>query len=194
MTETPQYLAPHSVAPSFTLCVRLMLTAILLAYDPPAQPLRGDSVARSLGSLVEACVQGLVADAVLVGAPERGFGRIADDAGCALVETSRPDEGLAQALTLARHDDVLLMLAGYAVERGFIDEVQDNFAYGDHKRPLVLRAAPNSLLTRVAPQLAAPVGIIARRSDLRGAASSDLARLTKKMAGVDLTTRARRIF
>ncbi len=68
-------------------CARLsamcaaMLTAILLAYDAPAQPLRGDAVARSLASLVEACVQGLVADAALVGAPERGLDRIADDAG-----------------------------------------------------------------------------------------------------------------
>jgi len=181
-------------------CARLsamcaaMLTAILLAYDAPAQPLRGDAVARSLASLVEACVQGLVADAALVGAPERGLDRIADDAGCALIETARAEEGFARALALARRDDVLTMLAGYAVERGFIDEVQDAFAYGDRARPLILRAAPDSLLTRLAPRLSAPVAVIARKSALRDAAFADLTQLAKSLGGADLATRARRTF
>jgi len=171
----------------------VMLTAVLLAYDAPSRPLRGDAVARSLASLVESCVQGLVADAVLVGAPARGLDRIADDAGCALVENPDAGEGLDEALKLARRDEILLLLAGHALERGFIDEVQDLFAYGDHSRPLILRVAPHSLPTRLAPRLATPVGIIARKKLLRDAAPADLKRLAKKLAGADLTTRARLI-
>lgn len=171
-----------------------MMTAVLLAYDAPAAPLRGDAVARSLASLIEACVEGLVADAVLAGAPARGLDRIADDAGCALVETPRPEEAVAEALALARHDRILLLRAGYAIERGFVDEAHDIFAYQDRDRPLILRAAPVTLLTRLAPNLAAPVGIIARKSALRAASSADLSRLAKILRGADLVTRARRVF
>lgn len=171
-----------------------MMTAVLLAYDAPAGPLRGDAVARSLGSLIEACVEGLVADAVLAGAPARGLDRIADDAGCALVETPRPEEGVVEALARARHERILLLRASYAVERGFVDEVRDIFDYGDRDRPLILRAAPDTLLTRLAPKLAAPAGIIARKAALRGASSADLSRLAKILRGADLVTRARRVF
>lgn len=171
-----------------------MLTAVLLAYDAPAQPLRRDAIARGLASLVDACVQGLVADAVLVGAPGRGLDKVADEAGCALVEAQRPEDGLSEALSIARRDDVLLLLAGYAVERGFVDEVDDAFAYGDRRRPLVLRAAPNSFVTRVAPRLAAPVGVVASRSALRAAASADPKRLARTLRGAELKSVARRAF
>lgn len=171
-----------------------MLTALLIAYDAPAAPLRGDAVARSLASLVEACVQGLVADAALVGAPARGLARIADDAGCGVVESARAADGLAQALAMARQDDILLLLAGYAVERGFVEEVEDLFAYGDRGRARILRLAPHSLLTRLAPQLAAPVGLIAPKRAIAEAGAADLPRLARKLRGADLTTRARRVF
>jgi hypothetical protein len=172
----------------------MMLTAILLAYDTPARPLRRDAIARSLASLVEACVQGLVADAVLAGAPGRGLDRIADEAGCALVETTRIEEGLKQALALARHDDILLMLAGKAVERGFIEELNDVFNYGGFDRALVLRCAPASFVTRLFPRLEPPAGIVARKNALREAASADLKRLSKKLRGVELKSHARRTF
>lgn len=171
-----------------------MLTAILLAYDAPAQPLRRDAIARSLGSLVEACVEGLVADAVLAGAPGRGLDKVADEAGCELVETEKMAEGLADALALARREQILLLNAGYAVDRGFIDEVNDAFAYGGGDRPYVLRAAPASLLTRLFPRFAAPVGIIARKSALRAEASADLVRLAKRLRCSELSSSARRAF
>jgi hypothetical protein len=171
-----------------------MLTAILLAYDTPAGPLRRDAIARSLASLVDACVQGLVADAVLAGAPGRGLEKIADEAGCALVEAARMDDGLTQALALARHEDILLLLAGKAVERGFIEEINDAFAYGDCDRPLILRCAPNSLVTRLFPKLSAPAGIVARKTDLRKAESADLDRLSRILRGAELKSHARRTF
>lgn len=172
-----------------------MLTAVLLAYDAPGTPpLRRDAIARSLGSLVEACVQGLVADAALVGAPGRGLDRIADEAGCALVEATRAGEGLARALQQARRDHILLLAAGFAVERGFVEEVQDLFAYGDYARARALRRAPDSLVTRLAPGLARPVGLIAEKSALAAAGGEDIARLAKKLGGQDLASRARRVF
>jgi hypothetical protein len=169
-----------------------MLTAILLAHDGPALPLRGDAVTRSLASLVDSCVQGLVADAVLIGAPGRGLDRVADDAGCALVETADAEAGLAKALELARRDHVFLLRAGNAVERGFIDEVNDAFTYGAADRALVLRAAPDSALTRLAPRFAEPVGVIAGKGALRAAASADLRRLTKALRCAELSSAARR--
>jgi hypothetical protein len=169
-----------------------MLTAILLAYDGPTQPLRGDAVGRSLASLVDSCVQGLIADAVLVGAPGRGLDRVADEAGCTLVETTDAKAGLAQALALARRDWVLLLRAGNAVERGFVDEVNDAFTYGAADRALVLRAAPSSLLTRLSPRLADAVGIIAPKSAVRAAATTDFKRLAKELRCAELSSPARR--
>lgn len=169
-----------------------MLTAILLANDGPALPLRSDAVARSLASLVDSCVQGLVADAVLVGPPQRGLDRVADEAGCALVESSDAESGLARALDLARRDWVFLLRAGHAVERGFIDEVNDAFAYGAVDRALVLRAAPSSLVTRLSPRLAEPVGIIAQKSALRAPATANIGRLAKALRGAELNGAARR--
>jgi hypothetical protein len=170
-----------------------MLTAILLAYDAPARQMRRDAVSRSLGALVEACVEGLVADAALVGPPERGLGVVADDAGCALVEAVSAEDGLREALGLARHDGVLLLLAGYAPERGFVDEVHDALLYGDRATALVLRAGPHSFFTRLAPRLAAPAGIVASKAAMVEAGSADLAILAKKLKGADLLTRARKV-
>ncbi|WP_363347361.1 transposase [Methylocystis echinoides] len=171
-----------------------MLTALLLAHGPSAAPLRRDAIARSLASLVESCVQGLVADAVLIGAPQRGLETIADEAGCALVETASAEEGLAQGLDVARRDHILLLSAGSAVERGFVDEIDDVFAYGARDRALVLRLAPHSFWTRLAPGFSEPVGIIATKSALRAAATADLARLAKKLGCAELACRARRTF
>lgn len=170
-----------------------MLTAALIAFDSPGAPLRREAVARSLGSLVESCVQGLIADALILAAPGRGLARIADEAGCALIETPHAADGLAQALKAAQRDHLLLLLAGFAVERDFAEEAQDFFAYGDASRARTLRLAPDSLITRLAPGLARPVGLIAPKSALLSAEGADLARLVRKMRGADLTTRARRV-
>ncbi len=103
-------------------------------------------------------------------------------------------DGLAQALKAARRDHLLLLLAGFAVERGFAEEAHDFFAHGDASRARTLRLAPDSLITRLAPGLARPVGLIAPKSALAAAAEgADLARLIRKMRGADLTTRARRV-
>jgi len=173
--------------------VSTMLSAVLIAFDSPAAPLRREAVARSLGSLIDSCLQGLVADAIIVSDPARDLEGVADEAGCALIEAPR-GLALAQALKAARRDHVFLLLAGFSVERGFAEEAQDIFAYGDGSRPRTLRSAPDSWLTRLAPGLARPVGLIAAKSALAAANSGDFPRLARKLGGADLTTRARRVF
>ena len=172
--------------------VSMMLSAVLIAFDSPRAPLRHEAVARSLGSLVDLCIQGLVADAVIVAEPVLDLEEIADEAGCALISAPRVD-GVARALKAARRDHIFLLLAGFAVERGFAEEAQDFFAYGDRTRPRILRMAPESLVTRLAPGLAQPVGLIAAKSALAAAASPDFSELARKLRGADLTTRARRV-
>ncbi|MGD9658469.1 MAG: transposase [Methylocystis sp.] len=169
-----------------------MLSAVLIAFDSPEAPLRREAVARSLGSLIEPCIQGLVADAIIVAQPKRNLERLADEAGCALIEAPCA-AGVAQALKAARRDHVFLLLAGFAVERGFVEEARDFFAYGDQTRARTLRAVPDSFMTRLAPGLARPVGLIATKSALAAADSADFRRLARKLRSADLTSRARRV-
>ncbi len=174
-----------------------MLSAIILAFDTPpsaaperAEAAKREAIVRTLASLIEACVAGVVADAVLVGPPDSGLGAIADEAGCGLIEAVDARSGLARALPGIRYPDVFVLLAGHALERGFVDEVRDLRAFGDRDRALVLRTAPNSLLTRLAPWLAEPVGLIARREDLGSA--GNIAALARRLRAGELQTRARR--
>lgn len=174
----------------------VMLSVIVLAFDRPGarsgDPVRRERIARSLASLVDGCVQGLIADAIVAGPPRQGLEKIADEAGCALVETEDARAGLAEALHAARHAHVFVLAAGHAVERGFVEEVGDLLAYGESVRAFLLRAGPDSFLTRLAPQFAAPVGIVAVKSAALAANAADIASLGKKLRAVDLTSRARR--
>jgi hypothetical protein len=151
-----------------------------------------EGAARSLASLVDACVHGLVADAILVGAPQVSLGGIADEAGCALIETPDAAAGLSAALKAARRDYVFVLAAGYAVDRSFVEELGDLFAFGNMTRARVLRAEPDSLVTRLTPRLAAPVGIMALKTDIAAASAGEVASLVRKLRAVDLRCKARR--
>jgi hypothetical protein len=171
-----------------------MLSAVILAFDAaPVGAREGaarEGIVRTLASLVDACVAGLVADAILIGPPDSGLGLIADEAGCGLVEAVDARSGLARALPGLRYPDVLALRAGHAPERGFVDELRDAHELGDRARAHVLRAAPHSLLTRLAPRLCEPVGLIAPRAAF--GAAGDLAVLAKKLRAGEMATRARR--
>lgn len=174
-----------------------MLSVVLIAFDSPrAVPapaaLRRERIVRSLASLVEACVHGLVADAVLAGPPDAGLGAVADEAGCVLIEAADRGAGLSLALRAARHADIFLLRAGYAVERGFVDEARDALAFGGLEHARVLRAAPESFATRLAPHFAEPVGLLARKAALLGAGAADVALLARRLRGAELATRARK--
>ena len=129
-----------------------MLSVILLGYEvrgADGGSRRNELVLRSLASLVEGAVDGLIADVALVGPSGAGFGKIADEAGCVLVENDAPAKGAAEALTGARQSNVFFFLAGHAIDRGFIEEARDAIAFGGLKAARVLRAAPDSLLNSV---------------------------------------------
>jgi hypothetical protein len=87
---------------------------------------------------------------------------------------------------------VFFFLAGYAIERGFIEEARDAIAFGGLKGARVLRAAPGSLLTRLAPSLARPVGLLARKESIIPAEANDLTKLARRLRGVDLVAHARK--
>lgn len=171
-----------------------MLSAIIIATDSPDRPLRSDVVTRCLASLIDACIQGVIADATLVGAPGRLLNKISDDAGCGVVETETFDAGVGRALEMARHDHVLLLSADYAVGPGFADEIADICIYGEPERPRALRVAPTSLATRLIPSLATAAGVVAPRPLLlRETGRGDVHALAGRLARNALSTHARRL-
>ena len=172
-----------------------MLSVILLGYElhrVDGGSRRDELVLRSLASLVEGAVDGLIADVALVGPSGAEFGRIADEAGCVLVENDAPANGAAEALAGARQSNVFFFLAGHAIDRGFIEEARDAIAFGGLRAARVLRAAPESLLTRLAPSLARPVGLLARKESIIEAEATDLTKLARRLRGVDLVAHARK--
>jgi len=172
-----------------------MLSVILLGYEAAIAgggSRRNERVLRSLASLVEGAVDGLVADVALAGPTGAGLGGIADEAGCLLVENDNPAQGFAGALAAVRQANVFLFAAGYAVDRGFIEEARDALAFGGLEEARVLRAAPDSFLTRLAPNLARPVGLLARKESIIWAGPTDLPGLVKRVGGAELSARARK--
>ncbi len=172
-----------------------MLSVILLGYEirgADGGSRRNELVLRSLASLVEGAVDGLIADVALVGPSGAGFGKIADEAGCVLVENDAPAKAAAEALTGTRQSNVFFFLAGHAIDRGFIEEARDAIAFGGLRAARVLRAAPDSLLTRLAPSLARPVGLLARKESIIAAEATDLTKLARRLRGVDLVAHARK--
>jgi hypothetical protein len=171
-----------------------MLSAIIIATDTPERPLRSDAVTRCLASLIDACIQGVIADATLVGAPGRLLNKIADDAGCGVVETEALDAGVGRALEMARHDHAFLLSAEFAVAPGFADEIADIFIYGEPASPRALRVSPTTLATRLVPSRATAAGIVAPRPLLlREHGRGDIHALARRLARGSLTTHARRL-
>ena len=169
-----------------------MLSLILTCFESaPSEAKRREGVVRSLASLVPCVVEGIVADAALVGPEGAGLETIADDAGCALIEAVDGGEGLRAALARARRPDVLLLAAGYAVQAGFGEAARDILAFGGLAQPRVLRLEPNSVLTRLAPHLARPVGVLARKEAFATARSAQPGRLSRELRALEFPVRAR---
>jgi hypothetical protein len=184
-----------SVLTAVRLCFFTMLSVVILAFHEIKSPRGGtaEAVARSLSSLIDACVQGVVADAVLAGSDAGLLEKLADEAGAERVDAKSAAEGVPLALRMARRPDVFLLRAGHAVDRGFVDEVRDALSYGDLTKPLILRGAPDTVLTRLAPNLAEPVGLVARREALLAAGGCEIAALARRLRGINLESRARRV-
>jgi len=176
-----------------------MLSVVVLGFDVAApiaridESRRREGFARSLASLVEGVADGLIADATLVERPGAGLEPVADEAGCRLAEADGLPEGLRVALLGARYPDVFVLAAGFAVERGFFEEAHDALAFGGlQNAPRALRAEPQSLLSRLAPSLAPPVGLLARWDALAEASGADLKAWTRRLHARGLASLARR--
>jgi hypothetical protein len=160
-----------------------MISALVLSPSlRAAQPLprAQEAVARSLGALVRAAVDGVLRDVVIVGPGGDDLAMLADHAGCAFVETGSTKEGLARAVGQMRANILFVLEGGYAPPNGFTDEVGDLLLAANF-RGVLLRVAPDTLVTRLAPELARPVGALALRNDIRSAAPRDLDDLIRRL-------------
>jgi hypothetical protein len=176
-----------------------MISLILLGCEvstagapTPNAGLLRERVVRSLASLVEGSVAGVIADAALVGPTDVGLGDIADEAGCHVYEAADPAEAFARAVRQARQADVFVLCAGFATDRAFIEEARDVAAFGGLAQARALRAAPDSLLTRLSPGLARVVGLLARRDAIGASQSADVGRLARQLRARELMVRARK--
>ena len=164
-----------------------MLSAIVIA--PQGTPAL--EIVRTLAALVPAAVQGLVRDLTLACPPGQDYEGIADHAGCHLAANIDAAAALGAAITGAREDWVLLLLAGFAPESGFIDEAGD-FIAGGGARAGLLRRVPDGFWTRLFPNRAAVAGVLAPKAlfSQRGEFAALAARVTPRQT---LNVRARRV-
>jgi hypothetical protein len=173
-----------------------MLSAVVLCADARVPvSVSAEAMVRTLSSLVPAAIEGLVRDvtlATVAGDPQAA--RVADHAGCGLVEAASPGLVIAGALAATRGDLVFVLRAGRAPEHGFLEELVDLFDGSAHRLPsAVLRAAPASFAARLAPALSPVEGLIGRKSLLPRDASSLEGLRRALSAPVTLRSRLRRV-
>lgn len=156
-----------------------MYSALVLIEAGRNGPPSSEAVVRTLAALVPAAIEGVVRDLALASPDDSpDLARICDHAGCAFV--SGGDGLLAQALTHVKEQRLLIVRAGRAPERGFIGELADLAAYTPQACALMLDA-PDSLLTRLAPRMSRPSGLVASRTQLARAARDDLRSLARSL-------------
>jgi hypothetical protein len=176
-----------------------MLTAIVLANlnENHRVERRGpEAVARTLAFLVSAAVQGVVADAVLVGEDSAAMRYIADYAGCTLACGSGFAEGLDNGLACARREHVFLLKTGYGADPALIEEVRDFLEYGRGGQDAcgVVREAPGSVFTRLVPRASPVAGLVAARDKCRALRVRNLDDLARRLRpAVALKNSARRL-
>ena len=168
----------------------LVLSPSLRAAPEPRAP---EAVARSLNALVRLAVEGVLRDVAIVG-PDEGLAELADAAGCALIETGSTQDGLARGVAQVRADFVFVLEGGYAPTSGLAEEADEFLLDRERFRGALLRRAPHSVVTRFAPGLARPVGVLAPREKISAAAPRDLADLIRRLKiRRSLAVRAQRV-
>jgi hypothetical protein len=171
-----------------------MLSAILLAHRWPSGSLKGETVARCFSSLIDGCVNGVIADAILVGPPDHFLAKIADEAGCAFAENLDPVAGFREAVEQARYERLLILSAEFGLERGLIDELRDLLSFGDPADSYILHVEPDTLFTRLFPNLATTAGLITTTKLVKKYTHiTQPNELAKKLRRKSLTSRARRL-
>ncbi|WP_294534943.1 transposase [uncultured Rhodoblastus sp.] len=157
----------------------IVLSPSLRAASPVARA--GEAVARSLAMLVRLAVDGFLRDVAIVGPAGFDLAELAEHAGCAFIETASARDGLRLAIERARAEILLVLEGGFAPQSGFADEAGDLLLEPGAFRGALLRLAPNSLATRLAPALSPPVGALAGRQASAKAAPKDLADLIRRL-------------
>jgi hypothetical protein len=175
-----------------------MLSTIVFCAEETERSARRaplEILARTLGSLVAANVEGLLGDVAIAGPAGLGLGVVADHAGCAMIEGVCEEDWLGLALEAARGPDLLLLRSGYAPEAGFIEEAGDFLAdAGEGERMARLHAAPATFAERLFPNAAPVVGLIASREFCLRAPSGRFRTLVHCVRpAATLRTRARRV-
>jgi hypothetical protein len=159
-----------------------MISALVLSPSLVAgksAPRASEAVARSLSALVRAAVEGILRDVAIAGPEGEDLAVLADHAGCDFIEASSAQQGLSRGLARMRGEIAFIVEGGYAPPSGFAEEASDILREADFCGAL-LRRAPHSLATRLAPGLARPVGALVFRSTLNGAAPRDLADVIRR--------------
>ena len=72
-------------------------------------------------------------------------------------------------------------LGGFAPQSSFVEEAGDLLRDAQAFHGVLLRRFPNTLMTRLAPSLAEPVGVFAQCAALRDAAPRDLKHLIRRL-------------
>lgn len=142
-----------------------MISTIVL--EPRSFP-RGEAgralVVRSLAWLVGAAVAGIVGEVVIAARADLDLADIADAVGSRLAEADGEGGRLAIAATALRSDRVLVMVAGYAPDAAFAQEIARLAAPTAR-----LLAEPATLTQRLFPARAPVVGVLVPAAMLRGA-------------------------
>jgi hypothetical protein len=145
-----------------------MFSTLVLFDERPAKldkDARVEGLVRTLASLVPHHVEGILGDVRLIGPAGYGLDRIADYAGCALIE-AKEDQSFRPIFETLRHDQFLLLRSGYALKTDFLEEARD-LGRLDQRKPspaLKLLAEPEHFFQRLFPGSAEIAGIIAPRS------------------------------
>lgn len=172
----------------------MLSTFVLMPSALPGAPATPGALVRTLAALVPATVEGLVRDVTVI-TPGRddGVRRVTDHAGCGLVEEEDFDAALKQAIAGARSPLLFLLRAGAHLDRDFLDEAAQQFGpdvADPASRSLLIREAPDRLMTRVLPDLAPVAGLIASADKLAGPSKTFDGLVRRIRASQTLTARA----
>lgn len=130
-----------------------------------------EGVARSLAALVPACVSGLLGDVSLAAQTgDADLAAVADHAGCRLVVSEGAGAALGEAVSVARHQAILVLRAGTVPAGGYQHELESLLTAGIAK--IAMRTEPCGLLQRLAPRLCPPAMVVASRQDLASVAGT----------------------
>ena len=120
----------------------LVLSPSLASGKPEARA--SEAVARSLGALVRAAVEGILRDVAIAGLAADDLAPLADHAGCAAIETDSAQGALARPLPRMRGDIAFVLEGGFAPPSGFAEEAGDLLMNPALFRGALLRLAPDT--------------------------------------------------